>query len=140
MRFGTPARTLGSAAPALLKWMRWTIERRSSEAAGAPGLDEPGLWQVTHSFVSTRVSCAVICAWQVLQVAVATTSRCTTGLPSGAKSSVPAARGNAGFACSTVTRCVRPASKRSSSGLASAPVHGAGQGLACGLVMSVANW
>ena len=67
---------------------------KSSGVFGAPATDEPGLWQLAHRRVSTRVACAVSSAWQPLQVAVATISRCVVGgPPAGTKSSVPAARG-----------------------------------------------
>ena len=60
---------------------------KSTVVFGVPATDEPGLWQVTHSFVSTRVPCAVSCAWQLLQVLVATMSRFkVTVPPAGTKS------------------------------------------------------
>src|SRR5665811_1098921 len=61
--YGVPATTLGRLDPL---WILWIIALKSTVMLGVPATQEPGLWQVTQSLVSTRVPCAVSSLWHCL--------------------------------------------------------------------------
>src|SRR5450756_1388582 len=88
--YGVPATTLGRLEPL---WILWIITLKSTGVLEAPATHEPGLWQVTHNLVSTRVPCAVSWLWQSLHLAVATISRLVPAPPAGTKSNTPLAFG-----------------------------------------------
>src|SRR3989304_3826532 len=74
-----PALTLGRSEPICTLWL---CPLRSREMLGGPAIHEPGLWQVTHSLVSTRLVPNIVTSpWHWLHADVATISRVVVTAP-----------------------------------------------------------
>src|SRR4030067_1130887 len=76
---GKPALTLGRSAPICILWL---CTLKSRDVLGVPAIHDPGLWQVTHSLVSTRLVPNIVTSpWHWLHADVATISRVVMTAP-----------------------------------------------------------